>query len=107
MNVRVDRLEEAVKFYRDVLLLEPISRREAESGGAWFRLGDAEVHLTEDPAPQPLSKRHFAVEVDDLAGARAAVLATGRPIEREERGRFWTRDPAGNRIEIVGCASGR
>jgi glyoxylase I family protein len=102
-NLRVDRLEAAVRFYRDVLSLEPVPRRDAEGKGAWFRVGDAEIHLAEDPAPQPPSKRHLALEVDDLPAARAAVLAGGASIEKEEPGRrFWTRDPAGNRLEIIG-----
>ncbi|HYF01000.1 MAG TPA: VOC family protein [Planctomycetota bacterium] len=101
VNVRVDRLEPAVRFYGGVLGLERIPRAEAENRGAWFRLGTAEIHVAEDPAPQPPSKRHFAVEVDDLPAARKAVLDGGAPLEKEEPGRFWTRDPAGNRIEIV------
>ena len=102
-NLRVDRLDAAVRFYADVLRLEPIPRKDAEGPGAWFRLGAAEIHLTEDPAPQPPSKRHLAFEVDDLPAARAAVLAAGGSLEKEEPGRrFWTRDPAGNRLEIVG-----
>ena len=102
-NLRVDRLDAALRFYGDILRLEPIARGEADGKGAWFRIGAAEIHLTEDPAPQPLSKRHLALEVDDLPAARAAVLAGGASIEKEEPGRrFWTRDPAGNRLEIVG-----
>lgn len=102
-NLRVDRLDDAVRFYGDVLGLEPLTRGDAEGRGAWFRVGAAEIHLTEDPAPQPLSQRHLAVDVDDLRAARAAVVAAGAVIEKEEPGvRFWTRDPAGNRLEIVG-----
>jgi catechol 2,3-dioxygenase-like lactoylglutathione lyase family enzyme len=102
-NLRVDRMEPAVRFYRDVLRLEPIPRRDAEGSGAWFRIGGAEIHLAEDPTPQPPSKRHLALEVDDLPAARAAIVAAGLAIEKEEPGRrFWTRDPAGNRLEIVG-----
>jgi catechol 2,3-dioxygenase-like lactoylglutathione lyase family enzyme len=102
-NLRVDRLDAAVRFYGDVLSLEPAPRRDAEGRGAWFRIGSAEIHLTEDAAPQLPSKRHLALEVDDLPAARAAVTAAGAPIEKEEPGvRFWTRDPAGNRLEIVG-----
>ena len=62
--------------------------------GAWFRLGVAEVHLTEDDSPGPLSKRHFAIEVEDLAAARTDVTAFGASIEKEMSWRFWTRDPA-------------
>jgi len=102
-NLRVDRLDAALRFYGEFLGLEPITRGEADGKGAWFRIGGAEIHLTEDPVPQPPSKRHLALEVDDLPAARAAVLAAGASIEKEEPGRrFWTRDPAGNRLEIVG-----
>jgi catechol 2,3-dioxygenase-like lactoylglutathione lyase family enzyme len=104
VNLRVDALDAAVRFYRDVLGLEPVVRGEKEGRGAWYRVGTAEVHLTEEAAPQPPSKRHIALEVDDLEGARGAILASGARIEKEEAGRFWTRDPAGNRIEIVGHA---
>lgn len=101
VNLRVDRLDSAARFYEGVLGLERIPRGDTEGSGAWFRLGGAEIHLAEDPTPQPPSKRHFAVEVDDLAAARRAVVAGGAPIEKEDAGRFWTRDPAGNRIEVV------
>ena len=101
VNLRVRDLDEAARFYEAGLGLERLPRAEVEGRGAWFRLGSAELHLGEDSAPQPPSKRHFAVEVDDLDGARRAVLAAGASIEKEDTGRFWTRDPSGNRIEIV------
>lgn len=101
VNLRVDRLEEAVRFYRDVMGLEPVERRDTKGRGAWFRLGALEVHLAEDAAPQPRSKRHFAVEVADLTAARKTADAAGAEIDQEEAGRFWMRDPAGNRIEVV------
>ena len=105
VNLRVDRLDEAARFYSDVLRLPRVTRGEAEGKGAWFAVGGAEIHLSEDPAPQPLSKRHVALVVDDLSAARAAILAAGAAVEKEEPGRrFWTRDPSGNRLEIVGPA---
>lgn len=105
VNLRVERLDEAVRFYSDVLRLPLVTRGDAEGRGAWFAVGAAEIHLSEDAAPQPLSKRHVALVVDDLPAARAAVVASGASIEKEEPGRrFWTRDPSGNRLEIVGGA---
>ncbi len=101
VNLRVDRLDEAVRFYRDVMGLEPVERRDTKGVGAWFRLGALEVHLAEDATPQPRSKRHFAVEVADAAAARKTAAAAGAEIDQEEAGRFWMRDPAGNRIEVV------
>lgn len=105
VNLRVERLDDALRFYSDVLGLPRVTRKDAEGRGAWLAVGDAEIHLTEDPAPQPLSKRHVALEVDDLPAARAAVVGAGFAVEKEEPGvRFWTRDPSGNRLEIVGPA---
>jgi catechol 2,3-dioxygenase-like lactoylglutathione lyase family enzyme len=105
VNVRVVRLDEALRWYQAALGLEEIERRDASGRGAWLRLGDAELHLAEDAAPEPPSKRHFAVVVDDLDAVRRAVTWAGGRVEKEEVGRFWTRDPAGNRIEIVREAS--
>ena len=69
--------------------------------GGWFRLGDGEVHLTQDDTPQPPSGRHFACEVDGLAELKQKLAAAGRPVEKDEGWRFFTRDPSGNRIELV------
>jgi len=101
VNVRVPDLEAAVRFYRELLGLEQIFRKDPAGKGAWFRLGDGEVHLTEDAAPQPVSGRHFACAVEGLEELKKRLTAAGRPIEREEGRRFFTRDPAGNRIELI------
>lgn len=101
VNLRVPDLDAALRFYGGVLGLEPIARGETAGKGAWFRVGGQEIHLTEDPAPQDRSNRHFAVDVDDLTAARRAVTESGATVEKEEPHRFWTRDPAGNRIELV------
>lgn len=101
VNLRVENLPAAVKFYTEVMGLEPIPRLDRGGKGAWFRLGDTEVHLAEDASPQPRSKRHFAVEVADLAGARQDAERNGAEIDQEDTGRFWMRDPSGNRIEVV------
>jgi catechol 2,3-dioxygenase-like lactoylglutathione lyase family enzyme len=101
VNLRVDRLEEAARFYQEVMGLPSIERRDTAGRGAWFRLGDSELHLAEDAAPQPRSQRHFAVEVADLAEARRSLGKAHIEIEKEDVGRFWMRDPSGNRIEVV------
>ena len=101
MNLRVDDIDRAVEFYGKLLGLEEIRRGEKTGRGAWFRLGAAELHLTQDAEPQALSGRHFAVEVEDLPGARAEAVAAGVAIEKEMEWRFWIRDPSGNRIEFV------
>jgi catechol 2,3-dioxygenase-like lactoylglutathione lyase family enzyme len=101
VNLRVEQLDAAVRFYTGVMGLEPIPRADESGRGAWFRMGDAELHLAEDSTPQPRSKRHFAVAVADLAEARRTAAEQGAEIDKEEAGRFWMRDPSGNRIEVV------
>ncbi|HLY72785.1 MAG TPA: VOC family protein [Planctomycetota bacterium] len=101
VNLRVQNLPDAIRFYAEVLGLEPIARNDRGGKGAWFRLGSTEVHLAEDPIPQPRSRRHFAVEVSDVAAARREAKEKGVEIDQEDAGRFWMRDPSGNRIEIV------
>ena len=101
VNLRVEKLDEAVGLYTGVMGLSPIPRRDPGGRGAWFELGSVEIHLAEDATPQPRSRRHFAVEVADLEQARRHALLHGVEIDQEDAGRFWMRDPSGNRIEVV------
>jgi catechol 2,3-dioxygenase-like lactoylglutathione lyase family enzyme len=102
VNLRVDNLADAVRFYSEVMGLEPIVRGDRGGKGAWFRLGTTEVHIAEDTSAQPRSKRHFAVEVADLEEARRDAERKGAEIDKVEEGRFFMRDPSGNRIEVAG-----
>ena len=106
VNLSVDDVDLARAFYGDVLGLEPAPRpADAGRAGCWFRLGDVELHLSEEQgADNAASKRHVAFEVADLDGARAHLEAAGVAIDdgRQLPGarRFFVRDPAGNRLEI-------
>ena len=97
---------ECVAFYREVFGFPEIPKPEElrERGGAWFQVGALQMHIGVDPEPSPKSKRHICFLVDDLAAAKAKVLARGVAIEEanvaEGLSRFFIRDPAGNRIEI-------
>lgn len=103
---------EVKAFYADVLGLEEFAKPTALAGrgGAWFRCGEAALHVgVEDDAtfrPQP--KAHPALLVRDRAllttlqerlSAKGALVLHGVPIPGYER--FETRDPAGNRIELL------
>ena len=102
VNLRVDSLPDAIRFYAELMGLEQIPRGDRGGRGAWFRLGGSEVHVAEDSSSQPRSQRHFAVEVEDLAEARRKAEAGGAEIDKVEENRFFMRDPSGNRIEVVG-----
>jgi catechol 2,3-dioxygenase-like lactoylglutathione lyase family enzyme len=96
---------EVVTWYRECLGLEPVEKPEgSRSSGAWFRAGSQEVHISVDPHNPPRSA-HFGLRVDDfdavidrLRNARCHI-EQARPIPG--RHRCFTRDPAGNSIEIV------
>ncbi len=54
---------------------------------------------------QPAPRAHFALAVDDLDAAIQTLRASGCHIEQARpipgRRRCFTRDPAGNRIELL------
>jgi len=105
VNVEVTDLPRALAFYRR-LGLEEIPRLGTPGrDGAWLRFPDGkQLHLSIG-APGPLGRAHIAVLVEDLAATRAVLGAGGAPFETERdipgMIRFFTRDPDGNRLEIV------
>lgn len=94
--------EEVLAWYTDVLGLKRIDR--AEGGGGSFQVGDQEVHLLIDPHNPPMSA-HFCLEVSDLDEFVAMLRSNNCHIEQARpvpgRKRCFTRDPAGNSIEIT------
>ena len=103
--------EEASKhFYREVLGLEEIPKPASSKarGGAWFRQGPIEVHLSVEAAATEnhSSRRHICYLVADLTEAELQLRSAGiqiipdaRPIDGWKR--FYVRDPGENRIEIA------
>ncbi len=106
VNLAVDDVEAARRFYSEVLGLEEIPRAEGrQRPGAWFRLGALELHLSYEPEPRNAdSKRHVAFEVRELAALRERFEEAGVRIEEGSAlpgiQRFFVRDPAGNRLEF-------
>lgn len=105
-------VEEASKrFYAEVLGLEAIPKppEAAKRGGAWYRLGSMQVHLSIediDAAANQASRRHVCYIVKDLSEAEKRLREAGvaiLPDLNPEAGwlRFYVRDPGGNRIEIA------
>lgn len=95
-------------FYCGVLGLREISKPESliGRGGFWLELGDQQVHVgVEDGFDRLTTKGHIAYEVDDIVYWRERLVANGAtigesvPIPGFER--FETRDPFGNRIELI------
>ena len=97
--------EPVAAFYCDVLQLVRIARPDTGRSGAWLDADGVQVHLSErDGAQHPDS--HVAFVVDDLPAEQARLTAAGAPYEPGDDvfgtgGRGFTRDPAGNRIELI------
>jgi catechol 2,3-dioxygenase-like lactoylglutathione lyase family enzyme len=100
---------EARRFFGDVLGLEEIEKPEPlrGRGGAWFALGEQQLHVGVESGFAPALKAHPAFKVsgeaiDDLA---ARISAAGHAVEWDEAlpdvRRFYTADPWGNRLEIL------
>jgi catechol 2,3-dioxygenase-like lactoylglutathione lyase family enzyme len=118
--VRIDHVQvtvppegerEAIRFYGEVLGLERIAKptEAAKRGGAWFRHGVVQVHVSPEPLERSAhagSKRHVCYVVTSLAAAERALRDAGVEILADPNpepgwSRFYVRDPGGNRIEIA------
>jgi catechol 2,3-dioxygenase-like lactoylglutathione lyase family enzyme len=100
----------AAAFWKDVFGLVEIERH-GRSGrpGAWLRTpddsaGSFQIHLSERDEPQS-PDAHVAISVDDVASVRERCVVAGAPWEAAEpvigTARGFTRDPAGNRVEVI------
>ena len=111
VNITVPKsaAEAAKHFYGSVLGLLEIPKPEESRGrgGAWYKLGAMQLHLSiEHGADNHASKRHVCYLVADLERAEKQLREAGveiLPDDRPVRGwrRFYVRDPGGNRIEIA------
>jgi glyoxylase I family protein len=92
VSLAVTNLERSRAFYRDVLGLEEIERPPFDFAGAWFRVGDGQLHLIVHPQPTlrtggiDSQDVHFAMRVrsyrDAVAGLRACGYSPDAPDER-------------------------
>jgi muramoyltetrapeptide carboxypeptidase len=96
---------EVLGFYEDFLGLRRLTKPDgASSAGGWFALGGSELHVSRDSHnPPPVA--HLAITVGDFDEVVERLRQSGFHIEQARpivgRRRLFTRDPAGNRIEIV------
>jgi catechol 2,3-dioxygenase-like lactoylglutathione lyase family enzyme len=102
-------LEEGVRFYVDVLGLEPLPTPEFGFPVQWLRVGDRQVHLFERPG-EPPTHAHLALEIDDFMEVYRRVKGLGL-LEHDTFGnamyelpdggvQMYVRDPSGNLVEL-------
>ena len=97
--------DDVLDWYRDTLGLSPMVKPEGtREAGGWFRAGNQQVHVSVDEHNPPQSA-HFGLIVDDYRLVVERLRAAGCHLEQADeipgRHRFYTRDPAGNRVEIL------
>jgi catechol 2,3-dioxygenase-like lactoylglutathione lyase family enzyme len=84
---------------------------EASSTARWFESDDGkQIHLSEDPDHRPAARAHVALELgDDLPALEQRFDQAGyeyEAIDNAGRRIVLCRDPAGNRWELRGTATG-
>ncbi|HXG67369.1 MAG TPA: VOC family protein [Blastocatellia bacterium] len=106
--ILVSDLERARQFYGGVLGLKEKPRHNFNFPGAWYDLGDCELHLqvtTEPLSPaeeRPRRDFHVAFLIEDYEATRRALEAAGLPYREGTSGlaQIFVRDPDGNLIEL-------
>lgn len=105
ITIAPEHQDACARFYGSLLGLESFPAGTGR-GDPWFKAGDAELHMSaEDGADGTASRRHICFMVNGLDALKARLAAAG--CEIQEKGpanglrRFFTRDPAGNRIELT------
>jgi catechol 2,3-dioxygenase-like lactoylglutathione lyase family enzyme len=95
-------------FYGELLGLREIRKPEplAQRGGVWFELGSHELHVGVDPEFRPARKAHPALTATHIDELASRLVAAGAIVDWNDDingvRRFYTADPFGNRLEIVG-----
>ena len=113
VSVCVTDLARAKAFYGELLGLREIARPITEFPGAWYELGDRQVHLIVHEAPRTLRGTttidgrdgHFAFRVRDYDETAASLRARGVTFrEHRDNSTPWEQifvtDPDGNVIEF-------
>ena len=101
--------DDARRFWVEGLGLSEVAKPEtlAGRGGAWFRSGDAEIHVGVEEPFVPARRAHPALLVEDLEGVGARLRALGFGVDWTERHTFpgyercHVRDTHGNRVELL------
>jgi glyoxylase I family protein len=91
VSLPVSDLERSRRFYREILGLRELERPPFDFPGAWFELGDGQLHLIVGEestfrAGKGLDSRdaHFAVRVPSYAEAKAFLESKGYSTEADE-----------------------
>jgi catechol 2,3-dioxygenase-like lactoylglutathione lyase family enzyme len=112
LGVPVGVMDTQVAFLVEILgyrRVDPGPEIRARANPMWFEGDDGgQVHLSLDPEHRPAARAHLAVRVGDELEATGKRLVAGgyscEPITFGGHDRLLTKDPAGNRWELIGPA---
>lgn len=107
--IEVTNVSRSREFLMAIFGLQEIPRLtegQSKYGGAWFRLGNLDLHLQERPNSHEKSGQHFALVVDNLEEVARKAPAFGGKVEEAKKlegysKRCFLRDPDNNRIEVL------
>lgn len=111
-SLLVADLDRALRFYQDILELDPDGARPALGyPGAWLNVGSQQIHLIElsslDPtnnrSEHPGHDRHTALYINSLASLTEILKAAAISYTLSHSGRaaVFCRDPDGNGLEFI------
>ena len=101
----------SLQFYCGVLGFEQVERPKLPYRGAWFQLGEQQIHLLELENSDPTTgrpehggrDRHVALNVAAIAPVQEVLKAASVAFTMSKSGRqaLFCRDPDGNAIEVI------
>jgi len=113
VSLAVADLERARHFYGVVLGLEELERPPFDFAGAWYGLGERQLHLIVQPAGKALRGTrdidsrdgHFAVRVDSYDDTlrrfdELGIPYVAKPVNKTPWAQIFVTDPDGNVIEF-------
>lgn len=114
-GVTVRDLERAKRFYGELLGLKEVYRPDLGFPGAWYAIGETQLHLMVPPPDRPAGDpdpefagrlRHIAVGVADWESLGRRLRSEGVPVRDSAPSpggprRVFVKDPDGNVLELV------
>jgi glyoxylase I family protein len=114
VSLPVSHLDRAKAFYEGVLGLEPIQRPKFSFEGAWYRVGNGDLHLIvpegdDEPTFRPgkgadSHDTHFAIRVERYSDAVAHLESKGYRPSKERRPKPDAANPLPMRLSPAGPA---
>jgi len=110
-SLLVSDTETSLRFYRDVLGMQPTERPNLPFPGAWLQIGEQQIHLLELDNPDPTTgrpshggrDRHVAMHCNSVDALKEALEAADIPYTVSISGRkaLFCRDRDGNALEFI------